>query len=671
MTPKITCLLIISVLTCAIQAANYFKPEFSTAISEALHTALISLKKETSNVETSEEAADKLLQLLHKKGYSRSKPDLVEAMLKILRKMNFFGCTKEQRSSYRTLDGSCNNLRYPEWGMSFRPQSRLLMPEYDDGVSSPRLRTSDGMGTLPNPRTVSNVVHANTRKALSVEPKASWHPFQWGQFLDHDLISTPVFTGRDNNPLQCCENLENENLQKMVCNPIYVPTGDSFFKDGTCMNVKRSAPALNLDCSTLSGPRQQENQLTSYIDGSQVYGSSMAELVKLRNKKSPEYMAVSEGDNLPFNDDNSACVLTVKSEKCFIAGEGRANVVPSLASYHTLLVQEHNRIVNVLKGLGWTDPEELFQEARKILIAQIQHITYNEFLRWLLSADTFTRYGLQPTGQGQFFTMYDQRINTDIANDFGIAYRMGHSWIPNRMVLSTEKGENVNKMDPDYKDLDQTYFNPHMLFMRGKTGAHRILKWMSRDNCPLSDRVVEDSARNKLFLQSGISFDLAALNINRGRDHGIPPYWKYRVNFCGENVNNPDSWESLTWHTENSIQLLRNVYASPKDIDLWTGLVTEDNRSQVIGPTLNCILGAQFKALKFGDRYWYERPEPEGFSVEKLNAIKGTSLAALICANLNDPNFLMPQNAMYVKLQGNPAVPCSTIPKLDLSSWRK
>ncbi|KAK3611208.1 hypothetical protein CHS0354_009465 [Potamilus streckersoni] len=457
-----------------------------------------------------------------------------------------------------------------------------------------------------------------------------------------------------------------------MCAPIYVPTSDAFFADGTCMNVPRSAPALDRNCNTPTGPRQQVNKITSYIDGSNVYGSSAAELIKLRNPNSPEYMAVTDGNNLPPNNDTSACTLTVQGESCSNAGDSRVNVVPSLGSYHTLFVQEHNRIVNLLKGLGWTDPEELFQEARKINIAQIQHITYNEFLSWLLTRTVLQQNNLIITGsRTTFFTGYDPTINTDIANDFGIAYRIGHTWIPSQMKLQTDFPETSDINDPDVKNIEDTYHNPHMLYMRGRTGSNRLVKWLTEGRCPRTDRLLEDGARNKLFLKNGVSFDLAALNINRGREHGIPPYWKYRTELCGETLVDPSSWSSMTLHDNITIALLKSVYQSPMDIDLWTGAITESISTAVIGQTLTCIFLAQFKALRNGDRYWFERPEPEGFSLAKLAGIKQTSLAAVLCANVYDASFVIPQSAFIPGDVRNVFRPCSEIQKLDLSPWSR
>ncbi|KAK3577817.1 hypothetical protein CHS0354_028872 [Potamilus streckersoni] len=700
MTSTTTFLLAIAVLTCAVQATYYYDSVFANDVIASVRVALIAIAQGNTNNTITNADADNLLQLFNSGQYTDNNAVLVSKTLEILQTnfnytatqlntiayhetfyaifrsralcvaRNFFNCTGQATSVYRTLDGSCNNLDHPEWGMAFRPQRRLLNPEYNDLVSSPRIQNTNGTGNLlPNPRTISNVVHANNGSTTTLDDKITLHVLQWGQFLDHDIISTPVYTGSNGATLECCDtNQANVNTEK--CIPIYVPNGDKFFINGTCMNVKRSSPALDVSCNNLTGPRQQENRITSYIDGSNVYGSSAAELIKLRNSTFPEYMAVSDGNNLPADNDNSKCTLTVTGENCSLAGDSRVNVVPSLGSYHTLFVQEHNRIVDILKTKGWTNSEELFQEARKINIAQIQRITYNEFLVWLMTRDVMNSSGLLSNVNP--FTGYDPTINADIANDFGIAFRMGHSWITNEMKLHTESTETSDNIDKDSKNIEDTYLNPHMLYMRGRTGAHRMLKWLTETKCPKTDRFVEDGARNKLFLSNGVSFDLAALNINRGRDHGVPSYWKYRTELCGESLANSSSWASLTWHDTQTITQLKNVYQSPMDIDLWTGLVTEKNAPSIVGPTLSCILLAQFKALKNGDRYWFERPEPEGFSIAKVNALRQTSLSAVLCANVYPDDFVIPKNAfLEANSNQNQAVNCSQIQKLNLTPWKK
>ena len=64
----------------------------------------------------------------------------------------------------------------------------------EDGVSEPRATSSIDGSQLPNVRQISNVVHAGTGKARSSK-FLTLHTFQFGQFLDHDLIATPRQAG--------------------------------------------------------------------------------------------------------------------------------------------------------------------------------------------------------------------------------------------------------------------------------------------------------------------------------------------------------------------------------------------------------------------------------------------------------------------------------------------
>jgi len=93
-------------------------------------------------------------------------------------------------------------------------------------------------------------------------------------------------------------------------------------------------------------------------------------------------------------------IILLKSRKCIVSillliGEIRVNEQLVLTCMHTLMAREHNRIAKALAVINphWDD-EILFQEARRIVIAEIQHVTYNEFLPILLGKDVMEKFGL-------------------------------------------------------------------------------------------------------------------------------------------------------------------------------------------------------------------------------------------------------------------------------------
>lgn len=112
--------------------------------------------------------------------------------------------------------------------------------------------------------------------------------------------------------------------------------------------------------------------------------------------------------------------------------------------------------------------------------------------------------------------------------------------------------------------------------------------------------------RDHLFqgdLSSGL--DLIALNIQRGRDHGLPAYVEWR-RICGLSV--PRTWKEYETDMDpDAISSLARVYTDPRDVDLFAGSMSEKPvPGALVGPTLRCLMGDQFSRLRRGDRFFYE-----------------------------------------------------------------
>ena len=163
--------------------------------------------------------------------------------------------------------------------------------------------------------------------------------------------------------------------------------------------------------------------------------------------------------------------------------------------------------------------------------------------------------------------------------------------------------------------------------------------------------------------------DLASLNIQRGRDHGIAPYNIWREQ-CG--LRRFRRFEEMTdVMAARTVRSLTRVYDDVDDVDLFTGGLSERPVvGGLVGPTFACIIGQQFLNLRRGDRFWYENPGV--FTADQLQEIRKTSLARAICDNLDDIEVLQPYAFLMIDDYSNRRISCKSrfIPRLNLDLWR-
>lgn len=298
----------------------------------------------------------------------------------------------------------------------------------------------------------------------------------------------------------------------------------------------------------------------------------------------------------------------------FLAGDPRSNENIGLTSMHTIWVREHNRLADELaqKHPDWSD-EKLYQEARRVNVAQIQSITYNEFLPNLLGKNAIPRY-----------TGYKPNVDPSIDNAFATAaFRMGHTMLSPNLLRLDENGETISQGDVALRDA---FFRPDKVM---EAGIDPILRGAASQTAQAVDPMIVDDVRNFLFPQGGL--DLAAVNIQRGRDHGLAGYGDARAALGLKPVT---SFESSIWR-EGFGEKLAQVYAKPADVDLWVaGLAEKPVGDSLFGQTFTKIMADQFTRLRDGDRFWYENQ----FSGKELQAIKNTKLSDIIARNTDFDN---------------------------------
>jgi hypothetical protein len=188
------------------------------------------------------------------------------------------------------------------------------------------------------------------------------------------------------------------------------------------------------------------------------------------------------------------------------------------------------------------------------------------------------------------------------------------------------------------------------------------------------DQDITQEVTNHLFQEPGKKFglDLISLNMQRGREHGIPAYNRYRE-FCGQAPLR--NWEDLVGIFRNeTVIAYSKVYASPEDIDLWSAGVSEiPNPGTLIGPTFACLFGNQFHNFRFGDRFWYENGGwPSSFTLEQLAEIRKVKLSRLVCENTDHIETIQVYPMVLPDHEINPRVACKSgiLPHLDLTKWK-
>lgn len=458
-------------------------------------------------------------------------------------------------ASYRSYDGSCNNLKNPKWGSSFIPFRRALNPDYCDGISSPRCSNE---GTeLASAREISLTVH---RPSYYTDPHFTVMLAVWGQFLDHDITATASSQGQDGEPIECCNVSEPKHPE---CFPVPLGKGDPYYDDYnvTCMNFVRSAPAP----TNRLGPRDQLNQATAFIDGSVVYGATEEKVKSLRtfeNGRLRMFVTIDDRTLLPANKDpKDGCNEEEENSKgryCFASGDARSNENLHLTSMHLLLARHHNFLSSGLKDMNphWGD-ERLFQEARRILGAQMQHITYNEFLSVIIGRTASEDFGILSTPNGKNDT-YDESVNPSVANEFAAAaFRFAHTLLPGLMKVTKELNDTEESIA-----LHNMLFNPYSLYR--PHGLDSAIRSAINNSLEKSDPYFTTELTEKLFAKDASAvicgLDLVSLNIQRGRDHGLPAYPEWRKHCRLPRV---ETWAQFAKAVDpQSYKTIREIYKS-------------------------------------------------------------------------------------------------------------
>jgi hypothetical protein len=567
----------------------------------------------------------------------------------------------------QSLDGSDNNLANPNWGKVGTNYTRVGPARYADGIGAP-------VGG-PNSRLQSNRVFNDSHQNLFSERGVTQWGFAWGQFLDHTfgLRQAP---GVGDSPDPSSRNIEfdpGDPIEEFENSLGEIPFTRSSIAPGT----------------GTTNPREQVNTVSSYIDAWAVYGGTSERLEFMRegpldgNLANNSAKLLLPGGLLPRRDSrgnaatapamDTAGRIATQPARAMVAGDVRANENILLTATHTLFAREHNRIVDLLADEPGLSEEDKFQIARRIVIAEQQHITYAEFLPAL---------GVNLPA----YTGYKPNVNANLGNEFATVGYRAHSQIHGEAEFATDldrysqaqldameamgveviiEGDEVELVVP----LNVAFFNPDLV---GLAELGPILQGLGGEPQYKNDEQIDNQLRSVLFeipvadnpecldgpelpaCFEGV-VDLGAIDVERGRDHGMPSYNQLRQAFGlpakttfrsitgessdafpsdpqltpGNEVNDPDSLdvvrlfhldgteipldselaESSPIRMERRTPLaarLRAVFGNVNNVDAFTGMVSEPHVAGTeFGELQLAMWRSQYQALRDGDRFFY------------------------------------------------------------------
>ena len=383
-------------------------------------------------------------------------------------------------------------------------------------------------------------------------------------------------------------------------------------------------------------------------------------------------LKTGKGYLLPLNfNNNKDCQ---ERGGCFIAGDRRVNENTALAAMHTVWVRLHNFYAQFIRKIFDLLPqlfksaslskdekdEVIFQESRKVVIALVQHIYYNEWLPKLNIK--LSQY------QG-----YKPHVEAEVSNGFiTAAFRMGHTLVPNFF----------SQLNPDFTkarrplSVRESFFNNIPIFENGIEETVRGL-FGDQEEAENFDTTFSGSIAKTLFIppsESGFQ-NLLALNIQRGRDHGLPSYGEYRK-VCGIPDASPSSYNPFSIYSNEiknvrALERLRNTYGSPDNhVDLFVaGMAESVGSSEFLGPTFKCIFRKTLEKLRDGDRFFFQNKVQ--FSMEQQEEIKKMTLAKVMCLTLQDSGNIQEKLFDVFNPRKGQRKNCSDLLKvsLDVKRW--
>ncbi|HEY3568328.1 MAG TPA: peroxidase family protein [Thermoanaerobaculia bacterium] len=526
-------------------------------------------------------------------------------------------------SAIPAIDGSNHNPADPTANQAGHAEKRFLPDTYLDHMGGD-LSQFPGQDR-PNPRDISNHVFAQDPDPVLNPLDTNNLLWQFGQFLDHDFGIT--------------NDVAPDEPMNMV-----VPPNDPFFDPvlRPFLTINRQVHDPSTGIAPAPNPRLSINTQTGWIDTSQVYGYGQTLPGPGAGGPTPGVLREFSGGRLIVEPGTNLLprVPTVLPtplfpSTLFVCGDffPRCNETPGLTMMHTLFVREHNRKVAEYAAQNPTlTDEQLFQLGRRWVMSLMQSITVNEFIPALTGEKVPPYDGYKPEVNGRLALEFVHSL-----------YRLGHTLVPRELQRYGSPGGH-NQLPS--LDLGESLFQSPNIFQTS-ADLDALMRGFIRQPHEKLDCVVADGLRNTLVVdepgEAGTLFDLPAINIERGRELGLPSYNQARVGF-----GLPPAAHFSDTFDAKAAGRLSSIYANTDQIDLFAGGICETaaHPSQGhTGPLITAVIMRQIQDLRAADRFWYENV----LTKDQIKEVERYKLSDLILNNTGLQRDEINHNAFKAK----------------------
>uniref|UniRef100_A0A8C1VL29 NAD(P)H oxidase (H2O2-forming) n=1 Tax=Cyprinus carpio TaxID=7962 RepID=A0A8C1VL29_CYPCA len=499
-------------------------------------------------------------------------------------------------------DGWYNNLADHDRGAADAALVRLFPAQYTDGVYLPRQEPH-----LPNPRQISNIATSGQSGLMSYRNRSvlsvAFGYHVWSE------ISESRRPG-------CPPEFMHIKVQKK----------DPVFGSNSSQPVLLQFQRAEWDPSTgnsPNNPRTQVNHVTAWIDGSSIYGSSSSWCDALR-VFSRGLLASGSSQDMPRRSSSGYLMWSTPdpstspgSQELYEFGNAWANENIFTVTEGIIWFRYHNYLASKLheEHPSWSD-EELFQNARKKVIATFQNIAFYEWLPVFLGKPVTSYPG------------YQKYVDPGISAEFeAAAVRFGLTLAPPGVykryisqITFFGVGRKSLMLTKTYRIKNTPIHNPNL---QSSQDVDELIMGMASQIAEREDNIIVEDLRDYMYGPLRFSrSDAVALTIQRGRDFGLPSYNQIRESLNMRPVN---SWNEINPKLNNTQVLeLAELYENDTSrLDLFVGGLLESQEGP--GPVFSTIILDQFERIRNADRFWFENKQNGLFTEEEIQAIRNTT----------------------------------------------